>query len=520
MSSKIHKNNLNAPVFLSGNLPPFLEDPLFFKQLFSYIGDEFILIDNQGTIVFANDAVVEELGYSRSDILGKKITQFLNEKLSVALWKKKYFDVLKRKQMPLSYRIERVTKAGDVRTLDITAVYMVYEGQELIFSYGRDVTRQVQLQGALYDSKNLYRFLSEGARDGIAALDAQGRFIYANASLQNMFGFEESDYRGRHFMKFVHKEAARQAREIFNRAKGGEGYIRAEIHVKSISGEAIPLEVSVTPMVKSGKVVSIHLIARDLRAHQKIEEMQRQAEKMEALRYFIAGTAQELKNPLLGITRRTQTLLKKYAHRDFEYISFREFEDIISHLSAVNDQMQYCYDTSCRLIRMGQKKAGMTGGRCHPGHVIEGVLKDKGAYLAENDMRIQFSLTAREVEIRMSAPDLAQILHNLIDNAVQAMPSGGLLSIKAGMNDQKTSFLLEVRDRGVGIPKEQLAHIFEPFFTTKMRGLRKNSGLGLSIAYSLVRDCQGDMYIKSSLRRGTVVTVMIPLYLPGRRGSS
>jgi len=520
MPPKNYKKKSTETLFASSGIPPFLEDPRFFKQLFSYIGDEFILIDNQGTIVFANDAVVQGLGYSRSYILGKKITLFLNEKMSLSVWKKKYFQVLKRKQTPLSYRIERVAKSGEVRTLDITAVYMVYEGQELIFSYGRDVTRQVQLQSALYDSKNLYRFLTEGARDGIAALDAQGRFVYANASLQIMFGFDPQDYRGRHFMKFVQKEGARQARDVFNRAKNGEGHIRAEIHIKAVSGEMIPLEISVTPMVKSGKVVSIHLIARDLRARQKIEEMQRQAEKMEAMRYFITGTAQELKNPLLGITKRAQTLLKKYADRDFEYISFCEFEDIMSNLAAIKDQMQYCYDTSCRLIRMGQKKAGMAGGRCHPCHIIEDVLKDKQAYLQENDVRHQFSLTARDAEVRMSAPDLAHILNNLIDNAVQAMPSGGVLSVKAGLNAEKSFFVIEVRDRGVGIPKEQLQHIFEPFFTTKARGLRKNSGLGLSIAYALVRDCQGDMHVKSSLRRGTVVTIMIPLYSSRRRRTS
>ena len=500
------------------NLPAgffsFLEDPLFFKWIFSYIGDQFILIDSKGCIVFVNDAVVDGLGYSRSYILSKKITHFLHETLSVAQWKKKYFDVLKRREVPLSYRLECATKSRGVRTLDVTSVYMVYQGRGFVFSISRDVTRHVQLQNALYDSKNLYRFLTEGARDGIAALDEEGRFVYANASLQDTLGFRAEKYRGRHFIKFVPKETVHHAESIFNRAKKGEKHINAMIDIRSEHGEIVPFEVSVTPMLKSGKVVSIHLIARDLRARRKIESMERQAEKMEALRYFITGTAQELKNPLLGITRRAQTLLKKYADRDFEYISYREFQDIISNLSSINDQVQYCYETSRRLTAMGQKKAGMRGGHCGPCSIIRGVIKDKETYLLENDVRPQLSLADKDIEIRMSALDLTQILHNLIDNAVQAMPSGGVMAVKTCLAKHGREFVIEIKDCGVGIPKDQLRHIFEPFFTTKIRGVRKNSGLGLSIVYSLVKDCQGTMQIKSSLRQGTVVRVFIPVYRP------
>ena len=315
----------------------FCEDPLFLKQLFSYIGDELVVVDQQGRFLFANDAAVEGFGFPRSYILNKKVVDFLNERLSVSQWKKKYFDELKRRKMPMSYRIERVFKKKEVRTLDITAVYVPYDGQEFILSVGRDVTRQVQLQRALHDSKNLYRFLTEGAREGIAALDMDGRFIHANNRLQEMIGLAQGAYRGKHFIRFVHKASLKKMKNVFERAQKGEQYINEMIDAQAISGEVIPFELSVTPFLKSGKVVSIHLIARDLRLRQKLEEMSRQSEKMDAIRYFVAGIAQELRNPLMGVTKRAEMLLKKYAERDFEYISYREFQDILSNIESMRD---------------------------------------------------------------------------------------------------------------------------------------------------------------------------------------
>ena len=121
-------------------------------------------------------------------------------------------------------------------------------------------------------------------------------------------------------------------------------------------------------------------------------------------------------------------------------------------------------------------------------------------------------LATKDMCIRMSAVDLTQVLHNLVDNAVQAMPSGGQLTLKTALAPRKGEVLLEVSDQGVGIPEDQLSHVFEPFFTTKSRGLRKNSGLGLSIVHSLVCSSHGNLVVQSSLRKGTKVKVFLPIF--------
>ena len=162
---------------------------------------------------------------------------------------------------------------------------------------------------------------------------------------------------------------------------------------------------------------------------------------------------------------------------------------------------------------MGEKKAGIQQySNCNPNRVIKSVIKDKEMYLQQHEIRPQLSLSAKNIDVRMSAVDLTQVLHNLIDNAIQAMLSGGVLTIKTSMAVRGGDLVVEVKDQGVGIPQDHLKHVFEPFFTTKVRGVRKNSGLGLPIAYSLVKDAHGDMQVNSSLRKGTVVKIDLPIY--------
>ncbi|MBI3018909.1 MAG: hypothetical protein HYY61_03365 [Deltaproteobacteria bacterium] len=98
------------------------------------------------------------------------------------------------------------------------------------------------------------------------------------------------------------------------------------------------------------------------------------------------------------------------------------------------------------------------------------------------------------------------IILDVLLNAIEALPKGGKIMIRAGLKDERVK--IEIQDNGVGIPKEYLPRIFDPFFTTKTSG----TGLGLSTCKDLVEQHRGKIFISSVENGGTVVT----LYLPGR----
>jgi signal transduction histidine kinase len=106
---------------------------------------------------------------------------------------------------------------------------------------------------------------------------------------------------------------------------------------------------------------------------------------------------------------------------------------------------------------------------------------------------------------------LKQALLNLLLNAIEAMPSGGALTVST-RNTRNRNVEIQIADTGVGIPKENFSYIFEPFYTTKKTG--SSVGLGLSVVYGIIRDHKGTIKVDSTVGQGTVFTIRLPATKP------
>ena len=104
---------------------------------------------------------------------------------------------------------------------------------------------------------------------------------------------------------------------------------------------------------------------------------------------------------------------------------------------------------------------------------------------------------------------MSQVVINLVMNALDAMNRSGILTLKTYRNDDRKTACLEVTDTGCGIPKENRTRIFDPFFTTKEPG--KGTGLGLSTAYGIVKENNGNIFVKDTGPEGTTFLVELPL---------
>jgi two-component system NtrC family sensor kinase len=102
---------------------------------------------------------------------------------------------------------------------------------------------------------------------------------------------------------------------------------------------------------------------------------------------------------------------------------------------------------------------------------------------------------------------LQQAVIALGTNAIDAMPSGGTLTLRA--SGQQNRVAIEVEDTGVGIPTEDLSKIFEPFFTTKEVG--EGTGLGLAVCYGIITDHGGRLSVRSNVGKGTTFTILLPV---------
>ena len=490
-----------------------------FHTMVDHIGEEVIVTDKEARIVFVNKAAVRGLGTTKKDILSHRLTDFLEDKVSVKQWRSTYFSPVQKKKKPVSYTINRVAKNGKIRTVQMTVVYMLYKSKHYVVSVGRDVTQQSVFEGKLKESEDRYRLLSEQAADGILMIDPDGTTVYANKAAGQMFKTTPDQLVGGHFESHVDKPTIPTVWEYFKKVKSGIPIINATLEIKDKKGKLVPTEFTASPIFRNGKVVQIHIIFRDISEKQEMETLIRESEKMEAFQNFIAGTTQEIQQPLKGLLDHSRSLIDRYKDRNYEYIGYKEFQDIMKTLQTMNDQVKYCFDTTDRLNSLNRRKARLEKNHCNANQIIHEAVNMLKHPLEVSDIHLTLKLNSKLPHVAISSLDLSQALNNIITNAVQSLPgNGGKIQIKTTYQKAENTVRIDCEDDGVGIPNEVLTRVFDPFFTTKPRGLEKNSGLGLYIVHSIIKAHQGEVFVKSNYRSGTLVTIVLPVFNPRKKG--
>ena len=138
---------------------------------------------------------------------------------------------------------------------------------------------------------------------------------------------------------------------------------------------------------------------------------------------------------------------------------------------------------------------------------IRGTVRLIDRRLQERDVRITWDLAQGLPELRLDTVQFAQVITNIILNAVGAMPSGGRITIASRERDGKVE--ITITDTGTGIAEENLKRVFQPFFTTKAVG--EGTGLGLAVVHGIMKAHQGDVTVSSEIGVGTTFTLTFPM---------
>ncbi|MEW6733610.1 MAG: ATP-binding protein [Acidobacteriota bacterium] len=216
-----------------------------------------------------------------------------------------------------------------------------------------------------------------------------------------------------------------------------------------------------------------------------------QAERVAAWREMARRLAHDLKNPLFPIQVSIETLRKAHTKKLSEFDEIFEEStstmlDELKNLKNIIDEFStFARTPQLRLAEIDLIK------------VIKQVVSLYTAEFAETQIELQLELNQQTIFISADSEQLARAFKNLVANAIDAMPAGGKLSIKADTVDGKA--LIEVTDSGIGLSEESQARLFTPYYTKKPKG----TGLGLSIVQSIVADHHGRILVKSKPGQGT-----------------
>jgi signal transduction histidine kinase len=258
-------------------------------------------------------------------------------------------------------------------------------------------------------------------------------------------------------------------------------------------GETRVLNFSVSPLTTRGRqtqgaVVLFEDITEYLRLEARLNEMERLA----AIGQMTATIAHELRNPLTALCAAADLLIQEDALADARQFYLGIIHDESHRLAELANEFLEFAKPFQLTIQLTQLKP-----------LLQRVLSVQEPYL--KSAAVQATLECPDdLVASVDVSRLEQALHNLIQNAVQAMPEGGMLAVRA--QDRGEWVALAVQDTGSGVPEELRERIFTPFFTTRTRG----TGLGLSIVKKIVEGHNGRVTLECPPEGGSIFTLWLP----------
>ncbi len=225
-----------------------------------------------------------------------------------------------------------------------------------------------------------------------------------------------------------------------------------------------------------------------------------QSEKLAAIGQLTAGIIHDVKNPLAVVIGMLEEM-----NEDTQLSR----DEIMNHLKTVRDSAWRANTIITDLLKFARQSTPEMK-RQDIRNTVDTALRLTEYLARKSKVQVIKDVPLTSVIVIYDAVQIEQVLINLIQNAIQAMPDGGQLRVV--LNKAKDIVAIAVQDTGVGIPPQNLLRVFDPFFTTKPAG--QGTGLGLSVSYGIVSRHGGRIDVASEVAKGATFTVLLPIQPP------
>jgi PAS domain S-box-containing protein len=489
----------------------FAKEASFFRSLVEFTRDPVYVLDpNDGwRMVYVNQAACSHYGMDMERILTMRIPDWdpaFDMENTDVLWQR-----MKNGEAMRFETVHRVS-SGDLVPVEVTSSYLEHNGRELCAGYFHNISERKAMELALRESERNLIEAQRIARVGNWARDLSGNLLYASPECRRIYGREAGLTPGTFdtFLELVHPDDRVRVRATFEgtvrtgqpfladfgifRPDGSERIIRAR-------GEMV-VDDTGTPEKIIGTVQDI---TEQRRAEADRIELERQLlniQKLESLGVLAGGIAHDFNNLLTGILGNLSMMR----------LNLPADNPLHDKIGRCEKAVHQATGLTCQLLTFSRG-----GDPVKKLFDLVRVIRDA----------VSFSLHGSNVAVEMKISDdlwpvdgdegqIGQVLHNLLINADQAMPQGGIVRVEAcnqrlalgqvSSLEPGAYVLVSVIDQGSGIPPENLDKIFDPYFTTKKTG----TGLGLTALHSIVRKHGGQVLVSSRVGTGSVFRVYLP----------
>jgi two-component system NtrC family sensor kinase len=374
----------------------------------------------------------------------------------------------------------------------------------------RDITRIKTLEKAFSGIRELVSKVIQSSPSAIVAADRKGKIILMNAAAEELLGYTFDEVKDFSVERLYQKGIAREIlKKLLDKNLGEKGKLPiTKVNIITKTGQTIPVEMTAAIIYEDSREVATMGIFNDLREQLAVEKQLQEAqaqvvqsEKLASLGRLAAGVAHEINNPLTSILLFGNMMLEK----------IEKNHPLQQKLEYILEDAERCKDIVKNLLVYSRSKSPSKE-RFELNALVEEslhLIRDQRFFM---NITLVKEMSNDPIPIHVDKNQLAQVVINLIINAVDAMDNKGTLTFRTYRDEMNKMACLEVQDTGSGIPPELISKVFDPFFTTKNPG--KGTGLGLSTVYGIVKENKGRISIGKTGPEGTTFILELPIEMP------
>jgi PAS domain S-box-containing protein len=370
----------------------------------------------------------------------------------------------------------------------------------------RDITAHKRAGDELREKEEMYRLLFESANEGIFIQNERG-FMDCNQRGAEMYGLSKEKLLGHHPDDFAPERqpdgrlSSQVASEKIQAAMSGLPQV-FEWQTLHSNGTLFDVEIALSRLELAGKTC-LQAIVRDMTDRKRLEQEYLKSQKLESIGTLAGGIAHDFNNLLQGI----------FGYISMAKMTYDQKEKSLSMLKQAEEALHLAVNLTKQLLTFSK------GGK-----PIRKLISLRP--VVEN--AVKFALSGSQTDYQIDIADdlwpveadegqLAQVIQNIVLNADEAMAGSGTvgivlrnreitMNVPSGLAAGGKFVCIDILDSGTGISKQNLSKIFDPYFTTKQRG----SGLGLATSYSIIRNHDGVIEVRSEADKGTTFTIYLP----------
>ncbi len=512
LDDRLLKNTVENTLFRHKMEKALFESEKRYRGIIEGIEEGYYEVDLEGNFTFINEAMADIVGLPLEQLKGMNNREFMEPETAKLVYQK--YNEVYRTGVPVKrFDYELKIKDGRRRHLEVSIGLVKGQKGEIVGFRGvaRDVTEKRKMEIQLIKTRNFLQNILNSSIDGISTTDLKGRIVYATPRLTEMLGYEQKALIGKSVYTF-YKNGKKDAKTIMGVLTQKGDLKNHEMQFVGKDGRVLDVMLSASLLKdEGGNPIGTVGIFKDITERKRMEEKILHGQKLESVGVLAGGIAHDFNNLLTAVVGNI-SLARMYTKPE------GKLTQILTEAERACDRAKELTERLLTFSR-GEKPVRKVD-------AIGKLLQDTTALaLSGSNVCYEFDVPTDLWLVEYNAGQMKQVLTNLVLNAMEAMPKGGVVRASARnvAFDRRRVDLTEaipagkyvqlsIADHGGGIPPEALPKIFDPYFSTKEQGAQKGMGLGLTTVYSTVKRHEGYIHVESREGAGTTLHLFLPAY--------